>query len=287
LKLDLLLTQYLYQKKRISLPGIGTFSMDGTAVKFDNKSDSSVSPDLIEFVKTHTGKMNSLALSDIESFIMLNTQFLNIGKALYFEGIGTLAKTKDGSLEFNPGDSVAEKLDDLSAESRKSSSFVDDNRYTPSPAVSGRGWLLGIATVLTLALIVWGGWKLFLSNSIEPEAVPQQQATTIDSSATVTPEIATVAVDTGLAGRLHSETNAQSTSENSQWRFIIEQTANKNRAYKRFNQLKEIGKNVQLDNQDTLKYKLYFLLPALPADTARIKDSLKRFYSSRRVIIEQ
>ena len=96
MKIDQLITQFLYQTKRVSLPGIGTFTTDGSTVRFENKSDAQISKELIEFVKTNTGKMQSLAESDLESFIMLNQQFLNIGKTLYLDGIGTLVKAKDG-----------------------------------------------------------------------------------------------------------------------------------------------------------------------------------------------
>ena len=71
------------------------------------------------------------------------------------------------------------------------------------------------------------------------------------------------------------------------WKFVIEQTVSKNRALKRYNQLKEIGKPIMLDTQDSTRFKLYFVLPATIADTAKISDSLRRFYLSRRVFAEK
>ncbi|MBZ5855782.1 hypothetical protein [Flavihumibacter profundi] len=293
MKLDNLITQYLYQKKRLSLPGIGTFTTDGPAVKFENKYDATISNDLIEFVKTHTGKMQSLALSDLESYIMLNRSFLNIGKALYIEGIGTLVKTKEGLFDFTPGEMVAERMEDLTAESRKPSAFIDETRYHPENN-NRQKWVIALISSLTLIIIVWGGWRLFVNNStstnteIKPsEAHADTLVILATDSMNAKPDTSVLnAVDTSLAHQAPAVIPV-ATAQNSQWRFIIEQTTNKNRAYKRYNQLKDLGSKIEISSPDSITYKLYFLLPAMAADTARIRDSLRRFYDSKKVSVEQ
>lgn len=296
MKLDHLITQYLYQQKRVSLPGIGTFTMEGSAIQFDNKSDTTISNDLIEFVRTHTGKMHSLALSDIESFIMLNKQFLNIGKALYMEGIGTLVKTKEGGFDFTAGEMVSERMDDHSTDNRKLSAFDEDPRYQPS-SNSSRKWLLAAGVLATIAVVVWGGWKLFQNNSqgkenMNPEtAVQQANPAPADSLVLASP-------DSGLSLRQDSLPKVASDSTGSglatttvavtpgNWKFIIEETTNKARAFRRYNQLKELRKNILMETPDSVKFRLYFMLPASTSDTARIKDSLRIFYASK-VKVEQ
>ncbi len=257
--------------------------MEGGSVQFDNKADASLSPELIEFIKVHTGKMSSLAKSDLESFIMLNKQFLNIGKALHLEGMGTLVKSKEGILTFTAGDMVADKLDDLALESRRSSVFAEDNRYQPQKS-NQRGWLLGIGALLTIGIIVYGGWRLSQSNSPAPENL-QPTTASPDTVAVSRPDTGRLYTDTGLpAGG--KDSLVLSTPSNSEWRFVIEETSNKTRAEKRYNQLREIGDKIQLDASDTSRYRLYFQLPAMPTDTARMRDSLRRFYGSRRVFVE-
>lgn len=294
MKLDNLITQYLYHQKRVSLPGIGTFTTDGPTVKFDNQYDATLSTDLIEFVKTHTGKMYSLAQSDLESYIMLNKQFLNIGKALHVEGIGTLVKTKDGSFDFTAGEMVAERMDDLTAESRKPSAFIDETRYHPD-SNSRQKWFIALLSILTLVIIVWGGWRLFQNNNTESdtgksEALPNSIDTTslivTDSLHLLSDTTASKYADTAKS-QVNTTTATLATAQNSQWHYVIEQTTNKNRAYKRYNQLKEIGDKVQISTTDSITYKLYFTLPSMVSDTTRIKDSLRRFYGSRRVSVEQ
>jgi hypothetical protein len=291
LKLDNLITQYLYHQKRVSLPGIGTFTVDGTTVKFDNQYDPALSKELIEFVKTHTGKMYSLAQSDLESYIMLNKQFLNIGKALHVEGIGTLVKTREGSFDFTPGEMVAERMEDLTAESRKPSAFIDETRYHPETNAR-QIWFVALLSLLTLVIIVWGGWKLFVNNNdgtatVKKEATPSTTDITTqmvtESSKPLTDTVTSSYTDTLKSVK----PTVLATAQNSQWRFVIEETTNKNRAYKRYKQLKDIGDNIQISTADSVTYKLYFLLPSMVNDTTRIKDSLQRFYGSRRVSVEQ
>lgn len=70
------------------------------------------------------------------------------------------------------------------------------------------------------------------------------------------------------------------------YKFVIERTANKGRAYRRYNQIKESLTDVKLETKDSTLFSLYFILPATPADTTRIKDSLKNWYGRRQVWVE-
>jgi hypothetical protein len=64
------------------------------------------------------------------------------------------------------------------------------------------------------------------------------------------------------------------------YRFVIEK-AYKQRAFSRYNYLKENLIDVKMDTRDSVLFNLYFLLPATPADTAWKRDSLQRLYSTR------
>jgi hypothetical protein len=67
------------------------------------------------------------------------------------------------------------------------------------------------------------------------------------------------------------------------YKYILE-TAQKKRALKRYNQLKEIRWNVQLETEDSVQFKLFMLLPA-HGDTTKTIDSL-RMLTGRKVHIE-
>ncbi len=76
MKVDNLLGPYLYQFKQLSLPGIGTFTLDDKAIlpddsakvkvpiegiSFSGKSGHQISDELVQYIKEHTGKMKALA----------------------------------------------------------------------------------------------------------------------------------------------------------------------------------------------------------------------------------
>lgn len=283
MKIDLLVAHFLQENKRLSLPGIGTFALEGGGFKFENQSDREIDPSFIEFVKTHTGKMFSLAKSDIESYIMLNRQFLNIGKQMFIEGVGTLVKSREGSLEFTAGAMPVERLEDTLPENRPVSAF-EDKRYEPRSNGSRRGAIIGLA-VLTIALIAAGVW--YLNNeSGNTETV----VTHTDVAPSVTPD--TMPSTSLLPTRSdslqpvpqpaeHVSRSVATSRDTSDFKFIILQTDKKARAELRYNQLKELGKKVFLEQPDSNNYIVYFNLTVANSDTTRKKDSLGRFYNAR------
>lgn len=258
--------------------------MENGGVQFSNTADTELSPELIDFIRTHTGKMTALASSDLESYIMLNKQFLNIGKALYMEGIGTLVKEKGGSFEFTPGDMVMERLDERLPEARKSSVFEEHPRYDTGSG-TGRKLAIFLGIAATVGIIIWGGWK-WAQKGAEKEVAAQV--------AVVQPEPAmqpdtnrVIATDSISRKPLIDTARINASITESRYKFIIETTSNKARATRRYNQLMEIRSGIRMETADSVNFKLYFLLPATIADTTRIKDSLRLFYASRRVLVEK
>ena len=59
--------------------------------------------DLIDFIVQNTKKIKPLASADLDSFLTLGRQFLNIGKPFTIQNLGTLEKLKSGDLNLNPG----------------------------------------------------------------------------------------------------------------------------------------------------------------------------------------
>ena len=259
--------------------------MENGGIQFSNSADNDLNPELVEFIRTHTGKMTALAKSDLESYIMLNRQFLNIGKALHMEGIGTLVKAKEGSIEFTPGDMVMERLDERMPETRKASVFEENPRYDGGSG-NGRKWAIFLGIAATLGIVIWGGWKWSQKGAaekettetlttIQPEPVPQTDTTVV------------VTIDSVSRRPLIDTTRLNAVTAANRYKFIIETTNRKTRALRRYNQLVEIKSGIKMETADSVTFKLYFSLPATVADTARIKDSLRIFYASRQVLVEK
>ena len=118
LKIEQVLVQQLYSNKKITLQGIGSFSLDSSvslpvdsekgmvipenAISFNYNPKEGEDEALIDAIVKHTKKIKPLASADLDSFLMLGRQFLNIGKPFTIEGLGTLDKAQTGELVFIP-----------------------------------------------------------------------------------------------------------------------------------------------------------------------------------------
>ena len=121
MKIEQALVLYLLKHKQISLQGIGTFKIDALLPEStDNDKPVVIPPDaisfvydpktgeddeLIDFIVQNTKKIKPLASADLDSFLTLGRQFLNIGKPFTIQNLGTLEKLNNGDLEFKPGPS--------------------------------------------------------------------------------------------------------------------------------------------------------------------------------------
>lgn len=318
MKLEILFSQFLYQHKKLVLPGIGTFILDpATAIPedadkqkfavagitFDQKSSVQIDENLIDFVRTHTGKIRPLAVSDIESFSSLSTQLLNIGNPLYIEGIGTLIKGKDGRLNFTPGSYVATRLEDMTihkeatAEPRGRAS--EDTFARHESGNNARKILIAAAAIITLGIIGGGAYYLYQGNAhkknveAEPDTLASQvitDTTTVRKANAYVPDSSLVKKDTS-AVKLKTDSTVATVTQSSNvpnaggmlsLKYILETTANKSRALKRYKQLKGFGNDIHMDvSADSSSYKLYFIIPSVLADTAHIKDSLTRYFQNK------
>src|SRR6218665_3853125 len=123
MKIEQLLVQYLYKNKSVGLQDIGKFminpevalpaegdkdfSLPEDAISFEFDKKTPQDEGLVDFIKTQSGKIRSLAASDLESYSILTRQFLNIGKPLHIEGLGVLQKTQEGLYNFTQGNQAS------------------------------------------------------------------------------------------------------------------------------------------------------------------------------------
>jgi hypothetical protein len=305
LKFDTLLAQFLYQNKKLALPGIGTFTLDGSGVIIDENakikaplegiSFSTSSPSLpdtalIDFIRTHTGKMKPLAEADLESYLTLAQQFINIGKPLYLEGIGTVQRIKN-NFEFIPGSASSAKLEpiaDRQNESRRQAAF-EEAEASQKGTGSSRKMLILFGILGTLALVAGGGYYLYTKNSNPAITVTENTNSTITTDTSNT-NLVNTGGDTlnGQKPALDTIVKKDSTAITptpaavavapGNYKFVIE-TASKERALSRYGQLKRDGSLVNIETKDSVTFKLFFIIPATPADTTKLKDSLNNYFN--------
>ncbi len=317
LRFDLLLAQYLYQHKKLNLPGIGIFEADSSVyasdesdrqkqamegITFINKTILKADDGLIDFIKEQTGKMKPLAISDLESYLTLGKQFLYIGKPFYLEGIGTLQLAKDGRFEFIPGQYITTKLEDPNIERSegKTRSVHEEHRIKQESNTNTiKKILLGLLILGSLALIGWGSYYFYNMYVNQQSNMVTDDSTTTKHDAASTSLEDSILTGTTTAKKdtqsVVSRPGTQSAVDNNNipgnYKFVIESTTDKLHALKRYRALRLYGNKILLQTSDSINFKLYYSLPATPADTLRIRDSLNRWFyknsTTTRVQVEQ
>jgi len=294
LKLPLLLAQFLYTHKRLALPGVGIFTLDPSAeipdshsknthlgalgIEFKNATISQPEDELIGFIQANTGKIRPVAVSDLDSYLTLGAEMLNIGKPFFLEGIGTITRQKGGGFEFSPGEySVIEGMGPEKTEKPgKRKSVLEEAHFEPQPN-NNRKIILFIALVAGLAIIGWGGYTLYKKSGADDQKPPQINSVVNDTTTAVA-DTAKQAKDSVLDNHTPVAQNILQ-KDTIAYKYIILQTYNKDRALKRYNQLRSFQLKINLYTKDSSFFKLYFSFPAASKDTIHIKDSLSREYA--------
>jgi hypothetical protein len=323
LKLPQLLSQYLYQTRKLDLPGIGSFTLDAdavipqesdrigqmsaTGIRFRNAVIPAADDSLVNFIKEHTGKMKSLTEADLDFYLTTGRQLLNIGKPFYLDGIGTLVKTKEGGLEFTPGDYMVARADEPGME-RRAAGIDEQARERDAHGNSTKQGLLLVLIIIGLGVIGWAGYYLYKRNSFSEPAEKQavvipdttksetgrtsgpgdtaSKAGAKDSVAAPAPAAPTPAVSAPSTTVPATVASALPPPGSTLYRFVILSTENKYHALRRYNQLLGYQLNIKMYQKDSAWFKLYFPIAALPKDTSYIKDSLADTYAAPHVIIE-
>lgn len=296
MKLSTLLAQYFYQHKQLNLPSIGSFSLDAAVtvpdqndknfreflkyVQFKQQPIAKADDTLIDYIRTHTGKIRPLAESDLESYLGDGKLLLNIGKPFHIDGIGTLHKNKLGIYEFIAGEPSLERMeivqepketDRTAPASKKKSAF--DESYSRIEAHNNRRktLLIGTLVVVALAVVVWGSYMLYNNNDGKELTTPAQQAAA-DTARQIVDTTSKAAVDSTSVPPSSSAVPAGS------YKFVLETTTKKARALKRHAFLLPLNKDIKLETTDSLTFNISVVLSATPADTLRLKDSLNAWY---------
>jgi len=257
LKLPLLLTQFLYKNKKLTLPGIGIFTLDPSAVipeehnkeqhekaigiEFKNANIPHPDDELIEFIRQHTGKIKPLAIADLDSYLTLGTELLNIGKPFYLEGIGTLTKNQDGKFEFTRGEYSTARLEEQSHDkpdrAARRKQPIEEVHHEPVEQTSGgRSMLVLFAILGGLVVVGWGGYLLYKKNA-QPS---RENSVLIVDTARINADSAQKAKlfsDSVAAVRQKEDDRKLALKDSIIYKFIILRTHNKEHALKRYNQL--------------------------------------------------
>ena len=302
MKIQEILSQYLYKEKTLTLPGLGRFDLNPSVniydlkeegwpadtISFTSNRNAVIDEGLLQFLIQQTGKMKPLAMSDLESYVSNGMQLINIGKPFPIKGIGSINKTKDNQFTFEQGSPALEKIDSINtdhvrdrtvlAEGEKEIDFSHEERKSSKKPII----ILGIIVALVLV-----GWAVYLAipkkeKAPEPEANFVEQATPVDTTVQTTDTTAQIPLSDTTAAAPDTtklvSTPVQPILNSGSFQLLIDQYKSKALADKRITSLKIRGFDVQLIVKDNSTYQVILPVNRPLSDTPYVMDSLRRFY---------
>jgi hypothetical protein len=302
MKMEQLIVQYLYSNKKVTLQDIGTFIISSdinipvdsekdtvlpeNAIEFKYDPKAGVDDGLIDYIVANSRKIKPLATSDLESFISLNKQFLNIGKPLVMEGLGTLHKTQIGDYAFSQAGISHVMLQDtpkiVTEKTIEKVSFA-------TPPKEKSGGINKMAIVAVLGFIVLGAIALLAyyfinknnadTNNGNAEISTQAKDTTTNSASTNT-----TTMDTSAAKKIKDSLAAirpVNTSDTNSFYIVIKEFTDLALAQKRYSILTNYGNKLVLTTKDSITYKLRMPFKKPLTDTLRVKDSIGIFFQAK------
>jgi hypothetical protein len=299
LKIEQVLVHYLLKNKELRLQGIGTFKLEAAlpdsadpekpifipadAISFHYDPKVTEDDELVNFLVQHTKKIKPLASSDLDSFLSLGRQFLNIGKPFILQNIGTLEKLNSGELAFTGGQPVAQrmepqraKIEDEGAEEHEENMFNDYQRERKSSG--GKQTFFVVLSAVVLLLVIWAAWHYLSTDSAKEPDTTESVMPVSDSSG--------IKDSMAISSPISDTIGNQNSTDSSTFKVVVNEYSNLQSASTRFSNLKKYNRNVIMYTNDSVTYKIAepFTLPL--SDTTRILDSLGRYYGKNKAHIE-
>lgn len=310
MKVEQFIVQYLYNNKRVSIPDIGVFSIaSGTIMPVENDKDNTLPPGsiefeynthaekdegLIDFIVAESRKIRSLATSDLESYIILSQQFLNIGKPLVIDGLGTLNKNQQGTYDFTQGLVANPRLESKKVEIKEK---IKEDISFSSPAKTAptnKGLMLVLLTLLVLSVAV-ALYYFLVYNETKPTPMAEETATIVaNNNETDNSRSAVVALPADSSAKnslnkdsialLSNNTTVAIPTDGYTFKVQIKLYETKAAADRAYNRLTGYGHKLLLRQKDSTTYQVLMPFNTSITDTARAKDSVRILFGGKPVI---
>ncbi|HEY5461644.1 MAG TPA: hypothetical protein VIJ95_00165 [Hanamia sp.] len=297
MKIEQAIVQYLFKTKKLTLEGIGTFLLYNTApdsadpekavtlpeksVIFQYDPKAKEDPDLVDYIVENTNKIKPLASSDLESFLSLGRQFLNIGKPFVLQNLGTLDKLNSGELVFKQGHLIAQKIEpgkvkieEPETEEKEENLFNDYRKERKSSNTPKA--ILAVLVVIILGFLGWAVWHYGFSKKSNVESLQSTETIVPITDSSNLKKDSTVNANAAADSNNIQKNNA---GDSITFNVVVRKYRSEGAALARLKELKYYHRNVIMYTNDSVIYKVAepFKLPL--SDTTKILDSLKRYYA--------
>ena len=291
MKIEQLIVQYLYLNKQVTLQGIGTFKLDPSVIlpagnekdkdfampenafQFDYNLKAGEDDGLVKYIVQHTNKIVPLASSDLESYSMLAKQFLNIGKPLVIDGVGTVQKSQQGSYQFIPGVFITPKIDDIPKQAREKRDETVSFESEPRVNNSRRNLMLVIGVMVAILIGLGAYYLLTTKRTTEPDTVNQMPVANVpdtskkDSLAKTNIDTAHLVATTGIK------------TDSATFQIVLKNYPSSGTAERALTKLSAFGhKLVVFKAADSISWELAMPFNRPITDTAVVRDSLQKFF---------
>jgi hypothetical protein len=302
-KIQEILSQYLYKEKTLTLPGLGRFDLNPSVniydlkeegwpadtISFTSNRNAVADEKLLQFLMQQTGKMKPLAMSDLESYISNGMQLINIGKPFPIKGIGSINKTKDNQYTFEQGSPALEKIDSINTDHVRDRTVLAEGEkeidFSHEERKSSKKPIIIFGSIVALVLV---GWAVYLAipkkeKAPEPETNFTEQVVPVDTSlqkpdtAVATPATDSPTITSPDTTKI-AATTQQPVAASGSFQLLIDQFKSKGLADKRIASLKLRGFDVQLIVKDSSTYQVILPVSRPVSDTAYVMDSLRKYY---------
>jgi nucleoid DNA-binding protein len=292
---DSLIRDYLYENKQISFEKIGNITLDDknasvenpplpASIHFQFNKRAETSPELAVFIAAKTGKNKVLIASDLESFVELMRQFMNIGKPYEMDGVGIFKISRTGEYEFAAFDQSNKKEESKSSQRQKQRERERNDSPLSPKKTSNKNALMLFALVIVLGVlgvVGWGTYKLFIENK-NSTAVNTDTALQSNIAAPLVPDTTKTGISSDTL--FIKDSSASTAADSAQYKFIYETTSSALRAYERVKTLRAWGHPSEVDSvkrDSSSSYILFFRYKLSVADTASMKDSIQKLLNRK------
>lgn len=291
------ITRFVYKHKEIALQGLGIIKLEDAVpdndyinkhkfvpieqLHFEHLPQVETTPSFVTFYSEMRGKIVSLAENDIEAFLSMTLQFLNIGNPVEFKGLGVINKQKDGKLIMTASHFLALKEEDAvnrfkdrqpEAEEPSKTNFFGEKKQQSAPLAKV---LMGAGIALLIALGAWWLYSSFIKN-------PSDATNTTDADSVIANQ-EIVTPPSALAADSSQATNNANVPDSLQvlnWKAIIREESNKQLALAAWeNNYKKMASRVVMETADSVYFKFYVVLPSSLKDLNYKRDSVARFFA--------